>query len=702
MFSGIFYINKNQYSTYTIYALLALAVVINTIIIFSPFIPQNINLEVNDIALTTITSPRYIEFESKQDQRANQKQQDYLKNKIPPVYSINQTINSAIIENVSLFFDDISSNSPNQLGIYVSQILTSAETDYLNSISPNTLQQLKSDTISIANSLLSNGIKEINHDVINTSITASLLSYDETLQKIAYQIIIHYLQPNLTIDEKQTTLLIKQALSSQKKQKSIYKAGQPIVYQGERVNDTQIDAFKALNMYHTKASYIELFGIFIFTSIGIIILDRFIYNFYKRAYSLKYISLTLLVLTLLVLIGRLSLLTTYLPSNVLVYLLIPISISSMLLTFLVSSNIALITGTLISIFISLLYNMNFDLFIFLFLNTCFTTFTVLTAYKRSDLILSGYFVGAFNIICILAIGFIAKETSYSWYGFNALFAFGNGIFSAMVTLAILPYFELLFKITTNQTLLELANLNHPLLKRLMMDAPGTYQHSLMVANLSEAAAESIGANNILCRVGSYFHDIGKIKRPVFFSENQFSQDNPHESIAPRISKMIILSHVKEGVDLAVKHKLPTVLKDLIEQHHGTSLLSVFYTQAITKEGQIPTTDDEFRYTGPKPQTKEAGIIMLADSVEAATRSIEKISPQKIENMINKIFKEKLDDLQLSECPLSLNEIFTIKSSFLYLFRGIQHNRVDYVKEVEKLNSDDNSLEKPLNSDIKNL
>ena len=282
--------------------MLALAVVINTIIIFSPFVPQNINLEVNDIALTTITSPRYIEFESKQDQLANQKQQDQLKNKIPPVYSINQTINSAIIENVSLFFDDILSNSPNQLGIYVSQVLTSTETDYLKSISPNTLQQLKSDTISITNLLLSNGIKEINHGAINTSITTSLLSYDETLQKIVYQIIIHYLQPNLTIDEEQTMLLIKQALSSQKKQKSIYKEGQPIVYQGERVNGTQIDAFKALNMYHTKASYIELFGIFIFTLTGIIILDRFIYNFYKRAYSLKYISLTLLVLTLLSLI----------------------------------------------------------------------------------------------------------------------------------------------------------------------------------------------------------------------------------------------------------------------------------------------------------------------------------------------------------------------------------------------------------------
>ncbi|MBH38371.1 hypothetical protein CL658_05000 [bacterium] len=694
MFSGIFHINKKQLNRYAIYGLLALSIIINTAIIYSPFIPQNIDLEINDIALSTITSPRYLEFESNSDKSVNKKAEKNIVDTITPVYSINQTINSAIIENIVLFFDDISSNSTNQFSIYISQILSTEDTYYLKSLSHDTLQQLKSDTLSIANQFLSNGIKEINRDAIKNTIPKLLESYNPTLQDISYKIIIHYLQPNLTIDQQQTNLIIKQALSSQNKQKTIYKEGQPIIYEGERVNETQIEVFKALNIYNSKASYIELFGIFIFTFIGIIILDRFIHNFYKRAYSLKYICLTLLVLTLLVLIGRLTLLSTYLPSNILTYLLIPISISSMLLTFLVSSNIALITGSLISLFISLLFNMDFNVFIFLFLSTCFSTFVVLKSYKRSDLIVSGYFIGAFNICCIVAIGLISKETTYSWYGFNALFAFGNGVFSAMVTLAILPYFELLFKITTNQTLLELANLNHPLLKRLMMDAPGTYQHSLMVANLSEAAAESIGANNILCRVGSYFHDIGKLKRPVFFSENQFTQDNPHETIAPRISKMIILSHVKEGVELAIKHKLPTILKDLIEQHHGTSLLSVFYTQAISKEGELPSTDDEFRYPGPKPQTKEAGIIMLADSVEAATRSIEKSTPQKIENMINKIFKDKLDDLQLSDCPLSLNEVFMIKSSFLYLFRGIQHNRVDYVKEVEKLNSQGNSFSKP--------
>ncbi|MBI60271.1 hypothetical protein CL657_03535 [bacterium] len=686
MFSGKLQINSNVFKQYAIYGLLALAVVLNTAIIYSPYIPQNIDLKINDVAITTITSPRYLEFESRLDALVNKKAEEKIANRITPIYSINQTINQAIQDNISLFFDDLSSNSADQMSVYISQILSPEDIILLKQLSNKTFQKFQTDTLDLVKQFLLNGIKDINNIAIKDMLFRSLESYNTSLKMISYKIVIHYLQPNLIIDDKQTDLIIKQALTSFKKQKTIFKQGQPIIYEGERVKEQEIEVFKALNMYNTKASYIELIGIFIFTALSILVLERFIFNFYKKAYTIKHISLMLLILTSLVLIGRLSIFSSYIPSDILVYLLIPISISSMLLTFLVSSNIALITGSLISIFIGLLFRMDFHAFIFLFLNTCFSTFVVLKSYKRSDLIISGYIIGLFNILCVAAIGSLSKEISYAWYGYNALFAFGNGVFSAMVTLAILPYFELLFKITTNQTLLELANLNHPLMKRLMMDAPGTYQHSMMVANLSETAAEVIGANNILCRVGSYFHDIGKLKRPIFFSENQFTEDNPHETIAPRISKMIILSHVKEGVELAIKHKLPSVLKDLIEQHHGTSLLSLFYTQAISKEGEVPSTDDEFRYPGPKPQTKEAGIIMLADSVEAATRSIEKPTPQKIENMINKIFKDKLDDLQLSECPLSLNEVFMIKSSFLYFFRGAQHSRVDYVKELEKLGS----------------
>ena len=359
---------------------------------------------------------------------------------------------------------------------------------------------------------------------------------------------------------------------------------------------------------------------------------------------------------------------------------------AMLLTLLISSQIAFISGVFVSIFASIIFEYKFESFLFLFISNTITTMYISKSSKRSDLIVIGYLIGFFNILMIIGINFFFSDYTLSEIGLHGIFGFCIGIVSSMLSLAILPYFESLFKITTNQTLLELSNLNHPLMKRLLIDAPGTYQHSLMVANLSEAAAEAIKCNTILCRVGSYFHDIGKLKRPSFFSENQFSQENPHNALSPRISKLIILSHVKEGTDLAKKYKLPNIIKNIIQEHHGTSLLSIFYTQELANDSVSKPIDTDFRYTGPKPQSKESGIIMLADSVEAATRSLSKPSINKIESIIEKIFKDKIEDAQLSDCPLSLNEIFIIKSTFLYLFQGMYHKRVDYDSEIKKLES----------------
>ena len=256
----------------------------------------------------------------------------------------------------------------------------------------------------------------------------------------------------------------------------------------------------------------------------------------------------------------------------------------------------------------------------------------------------------------------------------------------MLCMAFLPYFEQLFKITTQQTLLELSNLNHPLLKKLMLRALGTYQHSLMVANLAEAAAEEISANPILCRVGAYYHDIGKIKRRAFFSENQFTDENPHENIAPKMSQIIIANHIKDGIELAIRYKLPPAIKNIIEQHHGTSVISFFYEKAVLAKDQNDSDPlkDDFRYPGPKPNFKESGILMLADSVEAAVRSLIKPNLTKIENLLDTIFNDKIKDKQLSECPLTLSEIEVIKATFLTVFKGIYHNRVNYQEELEAL------------------
>ena len=233
-------------------------------------------------------------------------------------------------------------------------------------------------------------------------------------------------------------------------------------------------------------------------------------------------------------------------------------------------------------------------------------------------------------------------------GYGLLAGIGNGLLSSIVAIGLLPFLESGFGLTTVVTLLELSNPNNPLLRRLMTEAPGTYYHSIMVGNLAEGAAEAVGADQLLTRVGAYYHDIGKIKRPYFFVENQFSGANPHQKLSPNLSALIIGSHVRDGVEMARQHRLPVIIQDIIGQHHGNSLISFFYQQALENKGKDKqqVKEDQFRYDGPPPQTKEAAIIMLADTVEKGSFPAQTVISQ-VEALIL-VIKEKLNDGQLDE------------------------------------------------------
>lgn len=385
-------------------------------------------------------------------------------------------------------------------------------------------------------------------------------------------------------------------------------------------------------------------------------------------------------------LARLLQLPDGLPGHFDLQFFVPIAIVSILVSILVTPNIALLCGTIVSILVTILFKADILFFLYLFMGNAVAAFSSYRRYKRTDLISAGYVLGLFNIVFIVTIGIFGEMTDGFWYLQNIGIGFANGVVSSMIALAILPYLEHLFKITTTQTLLELNNLGHPLMKRLMTRAPGTYQHSLMVANLAEAAAEAIKADPILCRVGAYFHDIGKIKRPSFFTENQFSGDNPHDNLSPRMSKIVIASHPKDGVEMAQKYKLPDILCQFMLEHHGTTLVSFFYTQALHEEDleDSVSTKEEFRYPGPKPSFKESGIVMLADSVEAAVRSMDNPTLPKIESLINHIFEDKINDNQFSDCPLSLRDITRIKDTFLTLFHSIYHTRLDYQEELDHI------------------
>jgi cyclic-di-AMP phosphodiesterase PgpH len=316
--------------------------------------------------------------------------------------------------------------------------------------------------------------------------------------------------------------------------------------------------------------------------------------------------------------------------------------------------------------------------------------------RRHRLFTAGLYVGAsaavFSFLLFQAAG---GDASVS-VGMVAGAPFVSGLLTGMVVGGLLPVLEALFGVTTDVTWLELADLNHPLMRRLSIEAPGTYHHSLVVANLAEAAAETIGAGATMCRVCAYFHDIGKLTKPEYFIENMDPAENPHKDLTARMSALVLIAHVKDGVDLAIKHKLNARIIDVIEQHHGTSLVWYFYRQALdhkaevlrlveqdkAKEDDVPQVSEEvFRYAGPRPGFKESAIISLADAVESASRTMEKPNASRIETMVDDIVKARMSDGQLDECDLTIADLAKVKASFAKTLLGMMHNRIKYTKEA---------------------
>lgn len=296
--------------------------------------------------------------------------------------------------------------------------------------------------------------------------------------------------------------------------------------------------------------------------------------------------------------------------------------------------------------------------------------------RRSTILQASLAVSASNLLFIVFY-LLMTQTSYTLpeLTFYAVAAVTSGILSGALTIGLLPFFEMVFQLLSNMRLVELSNPNHPLLKKILVETPGTYHHSIMVANLADAACESIGANGLLARVGSYYHDIGKTIHPGFFIENQHAGQNLHDSLPPEKSRDMIIAHAEDGAKILEKHHMPAELVAIARQHHGTSLLKFFYVKA--KEMNPDVKEEDFRYDGPKPQTKEIAVIMIADSVEAAVRSMKDPTPEKIASLVEAIVRSKVEDDQFDECDLSMREIKQVKQVICETMNGIFHNRIEY-------------------------
>lgn len=330
--------------------------------------------------------------------------------------------------------------------------------------------------------------------------------------------------------------------------------------------------------------------------------------------------------------------------------------------------------------------------------------------RRLQLLQAGIYVGAVTLILGLLLGTLDIAACFGpnavghlqVLGTGSMAAFGTAVATALIISGLLPLFEGAFLLTTNISWLELSDLNHKLLRQMQLEAPGTFHHSLVVAALAEAAAEKIGANAPMCRVCSYFHDVGKLSKPGYFIENQHEGvENPHETLTPTMSTLIIIAHVKDGVDLAVKHKLNPRIIDVIREHHGDSLVLYFYHKAREQKKQeidkvdrglenpedLPKVDEKnFRYPGPRPSSRESGIIALADSIESASRSLQKPTPGRIRSLVDDIVRQKIQDGQLDDCPLTLRELAIIRESFANTLRSMLHSRIDYPKDDEQRSS----------------
>lgn len=318
---------------------------------------------------------------------------------------------------------------------------------------------------------------------------------------------------------------------------------------------------------------------------------------------------------------------------------------------------------------------------------------VLNARRRTPIIRAGIVTGLIQAFSWLLINRfqISDLNSYA-------LLFLNGVASSIIVVGVLPVFEYLFKTLTNISLLELADFNNPLLQRLILEAPGTYHHSLVVGNLSEVACSAVGAHALLARVGAYYHDIGKLSKPDYFSENQSISESKHNALSATMSKLVIMNHVKEGVELAKRYKVNPLLTEFISQHHGTSLVYYFYRRALeTLEEDQQVKEEGFRYAGPKPSTKESAIVLLADSVEAATRALKDPTPAKIEELVHKVINNKFIDGQLDECDLTLRDLEKISAVFIRILGAVYHARVNYSEGITSENNHKkSSKENPLN------
>lgn len=517
------------------------------------------------------------------------------------------------------------------------------------------------------------------------------VDYDLRERRLLGEILGSLIFPNLIYNETETEARRAAAAGVVPPVVLAVEKGKPIVVQGETVTPIKAEILRAAASHHPIwQRTIEFAGTAMIVMLLLLVLWQYMNRYQQRhmrvrRHFLLQASVFIITLALTRLFFTAAEITSQWATNVpftsqqAYRYLAPLAVGAALVTLMTDAHAAFVFSAILSVFLGVLSG---DVYIAAYTLVCGVgaIYHLKGCRDRTALVRAGIWIGLVNATGALALDLLgASEIDLRVQLFHVACAFMGGMIATMVATALLPLFEWVFEIATDIKLLELSNLNLPLLKQLAETAPGTYHHSIMVGLLAEAAAEAIGADALFARVACYYHDIGKVVRPTYFVENQTYMDNRHDKLSPKMSSIVLANHVKQGVELARQYKVPSRIISIIPQHHGTGLMKYFYYKAREEAGTGASAalEKEFRYPGPKPQTREAAIIMMADSVEAAARTVKEPTPAKLANMIETIIARIRDDGQLDECNITMRDLRIVAESFVKVLAGIHHHRIAY-------------------------
>lgn len=661
------------------------------------FFPSSV-IKVGEVAPKDIIAPKTVEIIN--IEKTNQKKLE-ASGKIGIIYSLDPYILSSQQEKITQIFNDIRK-------IYAYEKLgdtkkaqkirskLSSETDEslinnLIKIDPYYLNKVETFSKYLLIKAMKNGVKKEDIPKAKEFIDTSLenTSLDQNLKNCIAELLSSLLTPNIIPNTEEIKRAQQKKMDEVEPVKSLYKKGQLIIRQGEIFTPADIEALKLMNLYSPSLDIFGIIGAALFSILFIIVILSFISKHCPRIlFDDKLLLLLSLIILLVVGVSKgLIVISNYIA---------PVAAASILIAVLLDWKLAILVTILLSVQVGIFTNSIMVICVSL-VSGIVGILSSAKINKRWDLFMSGLAIIFANCVILLIIGLI-QGMPIDHLLKEELFMGGiiNGSIAAIFAVGMLPFFENTFNITTHIKLIELSSPNEPILNKLLVEAPGTYHHSIIVGNLAYSAAQVVRANPLLARVGAYYHDIGKIKRPYFFVENQLKNDNPHDKISPTLSTLIIISHVKDGIELAQKYRLPEVLINFIKEHHGTSLVAYFYHEALARASEEEKNDiaeEDFRYTGPKPQSKEAAIVMLADIIEASSRTLDTVNQVKISNLVKQVIKSALDDGQLDESQLSFKNLKDISASFVRTLSGMYHSRIEY---PEKLNTAKKETRSPKN------